>query len=584
MKRLRVLLALLLFWSILPALPGFAIPVVQDLIAKGPEADPRAYMSTTTYLAWLVAPSLVDAAPAFRAAAAAIQTTGGNLIVPSGVFGSGDYWFNSGGIALGDNVNLVGKGGRIHRNFKYDNTALSTTNCVFSLTGNNIVTGITYNGHGESSDVYPGAQSQIYTYYCDFAISSAYKNVKILGNTFKNSPGSFFTSTAESVTMSGNIFLDWLDHCFYVGNSTATTSGNISITGNVFKGELATTTRDPLKFDGNISNIAISGNVFNQVYTSPDMPAIHLGARYNDNGSIGSVSITGNSANMYSGTFVGIYKTTTTDNSYVGNVVVSGNIVNSTYGMSIGTRPTDNTTQNGASVLSMLINGNKFSGTNAWIANGVDLPGIYGIEQLVVSNNVIEVGSTIYFMGNIRDLVFDGNTLVGAGQNNGISFGLPANDGYHWHPGTNDNTFAGHASITNNKYIGVYAGVIESGADATHPSAIGLSIYLAGNQQLGGTHASRRILLTDAAYPPTTTLTVGPGNYATTASTLNPIVWGGPRADMGDASPYGYRTHTDNVNGNLTSFFVGEVALDNTNKIWYKAVVSGVDNEWKALN
>jgi hypothetical protein len=66
MKRLRVLMALLFHVSFLPALPGWAAPpVVLDLIVKGtPYVDVRSNMSTLTYLAWLIAPSLTDVSSA----------------------------------------------------------------------------------------------------------------------------------------------------------------------------------------------------------------------------------------------------------------------------------------------------------------------------------------------------------------------------------------------------------------------------------------------------------------------------------------------------------------------------------------
>ena len=78
MKKLRVLLALLFFWSILPALPGWAAaPVVGDLVVKeSPWVDVRAYGA--------VCDNVINDSPAFALATVAALVTGKELRIPAG--------------------------------------------------------------------------------------------------------------------------------------------------------------------------------------------------------------------------------------------------------------------------------------------------------------------------------------------------------------------------------------------------------------------------------------------------------------------------------------------------------------------
>jgi hypothetical protein len=116
-KKTTLLLALLFYFSILPALPGWAAPpVIKDLIVKeSPHADVRAHMSALTYLAWLAAPSLVDLTPEIQATidnvyASGITLYGVDQVVSGTVFIPKGKFYYSGTLYAKPGVDWEGKG------------------------------------------------------------------------------------------------------------------------------------------------------------------------------------------------------------------------------------------------------------------------------------------------------------------------------------------------------------------------------------------------------------------------------------------------------------------------------------------
>jgi hypothetical protein len=611
-RRFALLLAYVFFLSLLPrissgdylnwraknitgnstgTISGFNIPLtlmgdlsVYDALTAW--VDVRAYMDgqsgRPTLAAWQ-ADNTIDVAASIRAAAAAVYTTGGNIIFPPG-----HYTMESGAIVIGNNVNLVGLGGVIHRRFKYDNTD-ALTNSVFSLYGNNIVTGIVFDGGGPLSSVYPGVQGQSYIYYVDFATNTVYPDIKIIGNTFDNSAGSFLSAGSQHMVISGNIFGDYRDHSIYFGNSgdyNTETDQELAITGNTFYGPTSTTTREAIKLNGAMTNISITGNVMNLPYVNTSA-AIQLAARYNDNGCIGSATISGNTVYGLLGSFL-FLGNEDDDTMFVDSVTVTGNVAKTKYGLYFGGRPNDaHTTQNGVRIKKVLVEGNTFLGNNAWLIMGRDGVGHDGIENLIIKGNYIEQTDIAYFMGNIKNLVIDGNTWVGTGQSYGWGFGRADLAGYNWYAGTVNTSFVGTASITNNVLSGYYQWLADTGVDATHPSTIRSNLFMDGNQMIIASNASSRILGTNASYLPLTKLTVGTNNFVSptttvgTNKTVNQFVWANDNVvHLGNFSPYGRRTYSGNPTGNLTSFFKGEVVIDTADNVAFIARERGSSSAW----
>lgn len=483
-------------------------------------------------------------------AAASLATAGGNVIL------TGTYNLYSGSIDIPANVNLIGQGGKMYRYVQYDAGDATTAN-MFVLNGRNNISGIDYNGRGWEADVYPGTSSEDYSYYQDFSYGNNAAGV-VSNSIFVDSPGSFFTPGGEDLKFIGNRFQDWRDHALYLANSgTVTRRYGYNVTGNTFISLRAETTRDTVKFKGNLGGVVVADNVFNLPNLLLSM--INVSAVYTTE-SFGDIAISGNSGYaplgyaLWAYTHVSSDSPPSSDVRTIENIVMTGNKFHSEYGVWLGERPLSQTAgdQKGVRAGNVNITGNTFTGANGWIINGQDGTGHNGIEVLSVKNNIIERTSAavgIYLLGNMQ-AEFDNNTIIGVGADvNGLSFGNPTIATYHWHTATVNTAFAGSVSVTNNILRNIAYLVDDQNGDASNPSACNLDVFMEGNQFVGTnyTPSARRFASSNATYPPTGTLTIGLNNTLapkTGGGNSYPFYWSGPKkarldnasADNGDAA------------------------------------------------
>ncbi|HQT98327.1 MAG TPA: hypothetical protein PK416_10705 [Thermodesulfobacteriota bacterium] len=195
MKRFRVLLALLFYFSILPILPGWAAPVIDDLrVKKTPWVDVTAHMSALTYVAWYVAPSLVDVTSEMKAAIAAVDNNG-TILLPKGTYVLGEDV-----VVQKDNVTVTGWGATIKMKddfYTYGNYQMMT----FSGRGLSVV-GVTFDGNkanqttGNMNGVKLTSLTDAKFLYCTW-VNFGYHaifiqdvvNLLVLGNRFTNCYG-----------------------------------------------------------------------------------------------------------------------------------------------------------------------------------------------------------------------------------------------------------------------------------------------------------------------------------------------------------------------------------------------------------
>lgn len=290
---------------------------------------------------------------------------------------------------------------------------LAVNNYAFTLYGGNRVAGLAYDGGGLTI-ASPGLAQSIKDF---FAIND---NVEFDGNTFDNSCGSFVgfvneqyatADTLNGFVFRGNTVGDYFDHAIYCQGYNTVPTGTVTICGNTFSAQAATTTRQAVKIK-NINGATISGNaiklpngIFITVETGLDAPVVAS--------DTANVSIAGNTGTCFR-FFESVCAVDANNQPFmVRGLSIVGNSVTCTgYPVNLGLVPSGGQAY-ATRASGVMIAGNTFSAPYGINING-DMVS-HGVDNVSIIGNTFIIGADLTALkiwGNVTGVVFSRNTCV----------------------------------------------------------------------------------------------------------------------------------------------------------------------------